>query len=100
VEVEPLGGVGPLALQVRGGRDHHEPAPRVLGQVLADGGQRERGLPRPGRRDRQEVRAAAGAERVEGRLLPAAESDLLGHAQRRTLAPGTDTDEFRGRHRS
>ena len=34
VQVERLGGVRPLALQVRRGRDHDQPAPRVLGQVL------------------------------------------------------------------
>jgi hypothetical protein len=86
VKVERLGGIGPLHLQVLGGRHHQQAPPGVLGQVLARRRQREGGLAGAGRRDRQEVLPRAGAERLECRLLPAAQLDRSGHEQPGTIA--------------
>ena len=101
VQVEGLGGVGPLVLEVLGRGDHRPGGgagarPRCWRTAASANVV----LPAPGVATARKSGPWPGPERVEGRLLPAAESDLLGHAQRRTLARGTDTDEFRGRHRS
>ncbi len=78
VQAEPLGRRGPLTLQVLRGRHHHQPAPRVRGQILTGRGEGEGGLSRPRRRHREEVIAIASGERVERVLLPLAKTDGSG----------------------
>ena len=79
VQAEPGGGVGPLELEVRGGRHHHQPATGLGRQVVHGRGQGEGRLARAGRGHGQEVGRGGGREPVEGALLPRAETDAAGH---------------------
>ena len=71
VEVEGLGRVGPLRLQVLGRRDDQQAAAGVLAEVLAGGGQREGGLAGARGRDREEIGPRPGLEGFERGALPA-----------------------------
>ena len=78
VQREPRGRARPLLLQMRRRSDDDE-ARRANPELMARRGERERRLPGPGRRDREEVALGRGDEAVEGGLLPAAELNGASH---------------------
>jgi hypothetical protein len=79
VQAEGGGRIGPLVLQVAGGRDHDHASGLTRRQCPTGRRQRERGLAGTGGRDREEIGAGTGVERFEGSLLPASEPEGLGH---------------------
>jgi hypothetical protein len=72
VEVQPEAGrcIGPLGLQMLGGRHDDQPTTPGAGQVLAGGGQRKGRLAGAGRGDGQEVVAFGRVELLKRLVLP------------------------------